>query len=146
MLSMSKTRIVFSFVLLLAGVSAKSQSIHRDSIAGVWTCVEANLPEALKIPAEEVEAMNMLKLAIVKSKFLFKTNGLFEWQFQKGTPAVFQQIDFLNNQKWSVDSNKRMIHIGEPRENLMQITIHEKEGIVYFVLSDTPLLLRMKKG
>ncbi|HPM31613.1 MAG TPA: hypothetical protein PLJ60_14860 [Chryseolinea sp.] len=142
---MSRTRIVFSVVFLLSGVSAKAQSIHRDSIAGVWTCVEAKLPEGLKIPAEEVEAINMLKLAIVKSKFLFKTNGLFEWQFQKDAPAVFQQIDFLNNQKWSVDSNKRMIYIGAPSENLMQIIIHEKEGIVYFVIPDTPLLLRMKK-
>jgi hypothetical protein len=107
--------------------------------------VEATIPDGLKISAEEMEAINVFKSALVKSKFLFKTNGLFEWQFQKGTPAMFQELSFLNNQKWSIDTKGDLIHIGDPKENLMQIMIREKAGIVYFILSDTPLLLRMKK-
>lgn len=60
-------------------------------------------------------------------------------------PAAFQQMDFLNNQKWSIDAGNGLIHIGDPKENLMQIIVREKAGIVYFVISDMPLLLRMKK-
>lgn len=142
---MNKINLLISIVLLLAAISAKSQSITHDSLAGVWSCQEATMPDGLKIPNEEMEVMNVLKSAIVNSKFLFKPNGLFEWKFQKGTPAVFQQIEFLNNQKWSIDANGSLIHIGDPKENLMQIMIREKAGVVYFILSDTPLLLRMKK-
>lgn len=141
---MNKFKLVISGVFLLAAISVQSQSIQRDSLAGVWVCAEATMPDGLKIPADEMEGLNLLKVAIVKSKFLFKTNGLFEWQFQKGAPAVLQQMDFLNNQKWSVDA-AGLIHIGDPKENLMQITIRERAGIVYFILSDTPLLLRMQK-
>jgi hypothetical protein len=142
---MSKFKIVISTMLLLAAISAKSQSMQKDSIAGVWICIEAIMPNNIEIPKEEMEAMNVLKSAIVNSKFLFKTNGLFEWQFPNAVPAVFQGMDFLNNQKWSIDAKMNLIHIGDPKENLMQITIREKAGIVYFMLSDTPLLLRMKK-
>lgn len=142
---MNKLNLLISTVLLLAAVSAKSQSITRDSLAGVWSCQEAIMPDGLKISNEEMQAFNVLKSAIVQSKFLFKPNGLFEWKFKSGTPAVFQQIEFLNNQKWSVDASGSLIHIGDPKENVMQIMIREKAGVVYFILSDTPLLLRMKK-
>lgn len=124
---------------------ANAQTLQRDSIAGVWVCEEASMPKDVKVDAEEAAALNVLKGAIVNSKFLFKANGLFEWKFPKGVPAAFQQMDFLNNQKWSVDTKVNLIHVGDPKENLMQIAIREKAGIVYFMLSDTPLLLRMRK-
>ncbi|WKZ61664.1 MAG: hypothetical protein QY309_09235 [Cyclobacteriaceae bacterium] len=142
---MNNFKIVISAIVLLAAISARSQSMQRDSLVGVWICVEATIPDGLNISAEEMEAINVFKSALVKSKFLFKTNGLFEWQFQKGTPAMFQELSFLNNQKWSIDTKGDLIHIGDPKENLMQVRIREKAGIVYFILSDTPLLLRMKK-
>lgn len=142
---MNKLSLLISTLLLLAAISARSQSIQKDSITGGWICVEATVPTDLDIPKEEMEAIPVLKGAIVNSKFLFKANGLFEWQFPKGVPAIFQGMDFLNNQKWSIDMKENLIHIGEPRENLMQIAVREKAGIVYFMLSDTPLLLRMKK-
>jgi len=134
----------FLLIILLAPVYVQSQSISRDSLAGVWICQEAMLPEGIKVPKEEIEMLNSLSPAIVNSKFLFKPNGLFEWQFQKNAPAVFQDIDFLRNQKWSIDKQD-VIHIGDPRENLMQIAIREKAGTVYFIIADTPLLLRMRK-
>lgn len=140
---MRKFKIVW-IVLILASAYAKAQTISRDSVAGVWTCIEATFPGGVKIPADEVETMNVLKSAIVNSKFLFKATGLFEWQFPKGAPAVFQQIDFLNNQKWSIDSSDLVI-IGDPKENLMQIAIRGEAGKTFFILSDTPLLLKMKK-
>ncbi|MEZ4947706.1 MAG: hypothetical protein R2804_19395 [Cyclobacteriaceae bacterium] len=142
---MNKIHLLISTLLLLAAISAKSQSLQRDSIAGVWICAEAIVPTGFEIPKEEMEAIPVLKGAIINSKFLFKANGLFEWQFPKGVPAIFQGMDFLNNQKWSIDVKEDMIHVGDPRENLMQIMVREKAGIIYFMLSDTPLLLRMKK-
>lgn len=56
-----------------------------------------------------------------------------------------EEMKFLNNKKWSVDQKGDMIRIGGPKENLMQIMIREKDGVIYFILSDTPLSLRMKK-
>ena len=142
---MHKFLLVTLVILSLAATSANSQSIQRENLKGAWVCVEATIPDNLEISPEEMEAMDVLKSAIVKSKFLFNPNGLFEWQFPKGIPAVFQGLDFLNNQKWSIDANESLIYIGDPKENLMQIMVRQKAGTIYFILSDTPLLLRMNK-
>lgn len=142
---MNKLKIVIVTMFLLASFSAKSQTLQRDSLAGIWICVEATTSPDFRIPKEEIEAIAVLKGAIINSKFLFKDNGLFEWQFPKDVPAVFQGMDFLNNQKWSIDTKTSLIHIGDPKENLMQIAIREEKGVVYFMISDTPILLRMKK-
>jgi hypothetical protein len=142
---MSKLKIVIPAILLLVVIFAKAQPMQKDSLVGAWVCVEATVPNDLKIPREEMESLKVLKPAIIDSKFVFKSNGLLAWQFPNSVPPVFQGVDFLNNQKWSIDAKMNLIHIEDPKENLMQITAHEKTGIVYFILSDIPLLLRMKK-
>jgi hypothetical protein len=142
---MDRIKVLIPTLLLLAALSAKSQSIQRDSLAGTWICVEAMPPDNEKMGKEEKDVLNVLAQAIENSKFVFKTNGLFQWQFPKGLPAVLQGMDFLNNKKWSIDPKNGLNHIGDPKDNVMQITIDEKQGIVYFMLSDTPLLLRMRK-
>lgn len=132
-------------LLFISAICTQAQTLQRDSIAGTWICMEATIPPNINVPQEELEPLNILKSAIVNSKFLFKKNGLFEWQFPADVNPVIKQMSFLNGQPWSIDAQKNLIHIGIPKENLMQVLVRKKDNVTYFVLSDTPLLLRMKK-
>ena len=142
---MNKRITLFALLLLVSGITVKAQTLQRDSLAGVWLCIEATIAANITIPKEELEAVKVLQKGIINSKFHFKTNGLFEWQLPKDAPPVLKGMSFLNGQKWFVDGERRMVHIGQPKENLMQILVRQQDGIVYFILSDTPLLLHVRK-
>lgn len=85
---MIKFKSFFASALLILALAANAQTFHRDSLVGVWLCEEASLAKDVKPDSEEAQALKMLKSAVVSSKFLFKSNGLFEWQFPKGIPAL----------------------------------------------------------
>ncbi|MFM7852420.1 MAG: hypothetical protein ACKO96_11030 [Flammeovirgaceae bacterium] len=140
------TRGLVACVLCALVVSAvKAQDIHRDSLVGVWTCKEAEIPSGVSISKEEMQGVKTLQQGIVNSQFSFNTNSLFEWRFPAGAPKVFTELLFLNKQKWSFDQQHNLIHIGAPKENLMQISVHKKHGAMYFIITDMPLLLRVEK-
>jgi hypothetical protein len=120
-----------------------SQVLQRESLIGVWICLDASTMD--NVPKEELEAIPMLKSVFISSKFIFKSNGLFELQLPKDSPSKFKQLYFLNNRKWSIDQKESLVYIGQPSENLMQITVIQKEGAIHFFLSETPLLLLMQK-
>jgi hypothetical protein len=136
---------LFVLVLVLSTMNATAQTLQRDSLAGSWICLEASISPNVNVPKEEMEAFKVLQSGVINSKFLFKQDGLFQWQFPESVNSVFKELTFLNGQPWSIDTQKDFIHIGKPRENLMQIMVIKKDGITYFVLSDTPLMLRMQK-
>jgi hypothetical protein len=135
--------LTFTIPLLTFFSNLDAQVLQRNSLMGVWICLDAAVMGT--IPKEELAAIPMLKSAIISSKFIFKSNGLFEWQLAKDTPPALKQLSFLNNQKWSISQKESVVYIGPPAENLMQIMVMQKEGDTYFILSDTPLLLRMQK-
>ncbi len=140
-----KKRFNFLVVLLVAGaINAKAQTLYRDSLAGVWVVKEVTLPNNTKLPAEELEAIKIFQSAVVDSRFHFNSNGLFEWKFSKEHP-LFKELNFLNGQPWSIQEQQDLVHVGKPKENLMQIIVRKKGGLTYFILSDTPLLLLVKK-
>lgn len=132
-------------LLLVIAICTQAQTLQRDSVAGTWICVEATVPTSINVPKEELEPLNIFKAAIVNSKLLFKKDGSFEWQFPAGVNPVLKELSFLNGKPWSIDAQKNLIHIGVPRENLMQVIVRKKDNVTYFMLSDTPLLLRMQK-
>jgi hypothetical protein len=126
-------------------ISTSAQVLQRDSLMGVWVCTEATVMKEVNMPKEELAAATQFKAIVTSSKFLFKNNGLFEWILPANAPPQFKELDFLNNQKWLIDDKNKLVHIGPPNENLMQIMVKQEKGITYFILSDTPLLLRVKK-
>jgi hypothetical protein len=55
------------------------------------------------------------------------------------------EFKFISNRKWSYDEVSKKIRIGTLQENLMEITIKQQDGIVLFLLEETPIILRMEK-
>lgn len=87
----------------------------------------------------------MMRDALLSCRFEFKTDGLFYWRVPKN-PAFEKELgSFLNGQKWQIDQSNKMVIIGEPKENLMQIGIYLKDGATYFVMVDMPVILFMEK-
>lgn len=140
----NQTNLLF-LLLFLNAIWTQAQTLQRDSIAGIWICMDATIPPSIKVPQKELEPLNILKSAIVNSKLLFKKNGLFEWQFPEDVNPAVKEMSFLNGQPWSIDAQKNLIHVGIPKDNLMQVLVLKKDNVIYFMLSDTPLLLRMQK-
>jgi len=135
---------MFMIVLItLMGYPMCAQVLRSDSLAGIWICQEVTFPEGVTVPQNEQEALKSMKEAMVSCQFEFKSNGFFFWSFPK-RDAITNELAFLNNQKWQI-SSEGVVIIGDPRKNLMQIMVLQRQGSTYFVLADTPLLLRMQK-
>lgn len=135
----------FILLILLSAICTEGQTLTRDSVAGTWMCVEATIPPNVEIPQEASEAFHALQSAVVHSKFVFKDSGYFEWQFPTGADQLAKQMIFLNGQPWSVNVQNNLIHVGVPKENLMQVFVRKQGDVTYFMLADTPLLLRVQK-
>jgi hypothetical protein len=58
---------------------------------------------------------------------------------------VAKELQFLNSKKWFFYPEKNQVSIGIPKENLMDIFLKQKDGSVYFLLYDTPIVLKMEK-
>lgn len=89
--------------------------------------------------------MEVLKKGFLNSRFIFKTDGIFNLILPKGSPAVLNELDFLNNQKWFFYPDKVMISIGTLKENLMQIFVKKQNGNLIFLIHETPLALEMER-
>jgi hypothetical protein len=56
-----------------------------------------------------------------------------------------KELQFLNGKKWFFYLEKNQISIGTPKENLMHIILKQKDGSVYFLLYETPIVLKMEE-
>lgn len=140
-----KPILVFLIIVFTQSViSVSAQTLQRDSLVASWICVEATIPENVNLPKDELEGLKMMQAGVLKSIFHFNKT-VFQWDFPADSNPVFQQLTFLNGRPWSIQPGKDLIHIDDPSENLMQIMVLRRNNAIYFVLSDTPLLLRMEK-
>jgi hypothetical protein len=133
-------------VLVISSVVLKiqAQSYQRESLVGIWICKEATLLTG-EITGKELEAVKQLGTLFRLAKFKFNANGVFVLEFTNSASPLVKQLNFLNNKEWTINPETNTIRIGSPRENLMQIELKNKEGVIYFILSETPLLLLMEK-
>jgi len=116
----------------------------KERLTGAWVCTDAELAGPIDMPPDGMDVYLKFSAAVVSSKLLFKNDGLFEWQFQDETLPAIKELKFLNNKEWVVNEKDSTIRIA-PKENLMQIEVQHKEGNTYFLFSETPLLLTVKK-
>lgn len=142
-MSASKLFVVGLFVSVAA--VSHAQVLDKPTLTGVWVCKEIKNDEALK-DKRELEGMKQLAAVLQSAKFKFQSNGRFAFEFKDNTSEFARGMtSMVNNQPWSIEATKSVIHVGEPRAKLMQIQWMAQQGLVYFIMSDTPLLLRMEK-
>jgi hypothetical protein len=133
----------FTLVLLLICLQLQAQIINRDSLVGSWVCTEVTFGEDPDFSGAQLDRMKeQTRTGLLNSKFTFGADGLFKIDYQNGGGPFAQQLPFKKREKWGYDANKKFVMIGN---NLMGLFVNEEEGNVYFLLHETPVILKMVK-
>jgi hypothetical protein len=122
---------------------ARGQTFNRDQIVGVWTSTEVSFSKPIEVENATVEKM---KRGLINAQFIFKPNGLFFLKLPGNAPTEFRELESMNNKMWHIRSKERMVFVGSLDEDLMMINVKIIKGFYYFLIEDTPLVLRMKRG
>lgn len=123
-----------------------TQSITRENILGSWICKGVRATDSINISKEERGYLDVMLKAFINSKFTFGATNIFTIQFSKDVPKkIVEGLYFINKKEWSLDTTANTIHIGKPRENIMQIIVKKNETGLLFDLYETPLRLEMEK-
>src|SRR5689334_20393732 len=137
-------RNLFFLFCLISFSSLYGQALNRDSIVGEWVSREVQIPE-MGESADKKAFVEGFKKGLANSKFIFGSNDVFTLVLAKDAPEFVNEFKFISNRKWSYDEVSKKIRIGTLQENLMEITIKQQDGIVLFLLEETPIILRMEK-
>lgn len=86
------------------------------------------------------------KRGLVNSQFIFKPNGLFFLQLPANAPTEFSELESMNNKMWHIKSKEMMVFVGPLDEDLMIINVKIANGFYYFLIRDTPLVLKMERN
>jgi hypothetical protein len=138
-----------NFFLLACLISTQvfSQTFERDSLIGEWVCTEVAFASTEEFNDPEMKPiMEKSKKVFINSRFTFKSDGIFTLKLAKEQAEIAKGIDFLNNKKWFFNKEVQSISIGTPQENLMRIEVKQGDGFLSFLLSETPVILKMIKG
>ncbi|EDM42898.1 hypothetical protein SCB49_11397 [unidentified eubacterium SCB49] len=133
-------------ILILFSSISYGQTLNKENIIGLWG-VEKITGDFPEMPAEQQKIMDNLKSAFMKSTFEFKEDNRFNFNIE-----FMKELDeMMKNVHWKLDSNKSEIIIQEWKDKdtdkyqLMGIQISQKNGKTYFVLTESPFVLEMKK-
>jgi hypothetical protein len=134
-------------ILILFSSISYGQTLNKQNIIGIWK-VEKIIGDFPKMPAEQQKKMDDLKSAFMKSTFEFKENNRFNFNIE-----FMKELDeMMKNVHWKLNSNKTEIIIQEWKDKdtdnyqLMGIQISKRNGEIYFVMTESPFILEMKKN
>jgi len=134
-------------ILLLISSITYGQSLSEKEIIGTWK-VEKISGDFPKMPTEQQKKMDALKAAFLKSSFEFKEDRTFNFNIE-----FMQELDeMMKNVHWKLSSNKTEIIIQEWKDKdtdkyqLMGINVSKRNGKVYFIMTESPFILEMKKN
>ena len=133
-------------ILLLISSITYGQNITEKEIVGTWKVekISGDFPD---MPAEQQKQMDALKNAFLKSSFEFKKDKRFNFNIDFMT----ELDEMMKNVHWKLNSNKTEIIIQEWKDkdtdkyHLMGINVSTRNGKIYFMLTESPFLLEMKK-
>jgi hypothetical protein len=133
-------------ILILFSSISYGQTLNKENIIGIWK-VEKIIGDFPKMPVEQQKKMDDFKLAFMKSTFEFKENNSFNFNIK-----FMKELDeMMKNVHWKLNSEKTGIIIQEWKDKdtdkyqLMGIQFSERNGAIYFVMSESPFVLEMKK-
>jgi len=128
---------------LFSPLFARGQKFNREQLVGVWTSTEVSFAKTTGVENATVEKM---KRGLINAQFIFKPNGLFFLKLPVNAPTEFRELESMNNKMWHINSKELMVFVGSLDEDLMMINVKIINGFYYFLIEDTPLVLKMKKG
>lgn len=125
---------------------ATGQKFGREQIVGAWTTREVSITQSKGQTPVENATIEKTKRGLVNSRFIFKSNGLFVLQLPANAPPEFRELESMNNKMWHIRSKERMVFVGSLDEDLMTINVKIANGSYYFLIRDTPLVLKMERS
>jgi hypothetical protein len=123
-----------------------SQTLTREQIIGTWTAKEISFSEPVGRTAEDKSAVEKTRRGLVNSQFVFQSNGIFFLKLPGSAPMEFRELESMNNKMWHIKSKERMVFVGSLDEDLMTINVKTSNGVYYFLIRDSPLVMRMEKS
>ena len=136
-------KILILMLCLVSPSLARGQTFNREQIVGVWTSTEVSFTKPTGVENATVEKM---KRGLINAQFIFKPNGLFFLKLPVNAPTEFRELESMNNKMWHIKSKERMVFVGSLDEDLMMINVKITNGFYYFLIEDTPLVLKMKRS
>lgn len=129
-------------MLLLISHVADAQT--KQDIVGNWRVDKVYFPTIPgDLPQENQEQLNTIKSAIRQATFTFEENG--------NCSIVSPHPEFnFKNVKWLYDLKTKQIMVHEkvdPPGSLIRIFVNQQEdGHTYFLIDETDIKLKVKKG
>jgi len=139
-------KILILILCLVRPSLATGQTFDRDHIVGVWTSTEVSFTNPVGQKPLEKATVEKMKRGLLNSRFIFKHNGLFSIQLPANAPTEFRELESMNNKMWHIRSKERTVFVGSLDEDLMMINVKIANGSYYFLIEDTPLVLKMERN
>jgi hypothetical protein len=139
-------RILIVVICLAVPSLARGQKFSREHIVGAWTTKEVSVAQPRGQTPLESSTVEKTKRGLVNSRFIFKPNGLFVLQLPANAPSEFRELESMNNKMWHIRSKEGMVFVGSLDEDLMTINVKIVNGFCYFLIRDTPLVLKMERS
>lgn len=134
-------------IFYYAGTSfADGQTFKREQIVGSWISTDVSITKAIGQAHAKTAAFEKARRGLINSKFIFKPNGLFLIQLPANAPTEFRELESMNNKMWHIRSKERKLFVGSLDEDLMMINVKIANGFYYFLIEDTPLVLKMERA
>ena len=131
---------------LISPLLCSGQSFNRDQVVGVWTSREVSFAKAAGHRPVEKTTVDKMKRGLVNAQFIFKRNGLFFLKLPANAPIEFRELESMNNKMWHIRSKEQTLFVGSLDEDLMMINVKITNGAYYFLIEDTPLVLKMERS
>ena len=123
----------------------EAQTFTREKVVGTWVSTEVSFTKAKEKGQAENATFEKVRRGLVNSKFIFSRNGLFLIQLPANAPSEFSELEAMNNKMWHIRSKEQKLFVGTLDEDLMMINVKIANGFYYFLIEDTPLVLKMEK-
>ena len=139
------TKILITIFLAVGPSLAWGQDFKREHIIGVWTSRDITFTKPVGQTPSEKATIEKTRRGLINAQFIFRPNGLFFVKLPANAPQEFRELESMNNKMWHIRSQERMVFVGSLEEDLMTINIKLTNGSYYFLIEDTPLVLRMER-
>ena len=141
---MNRTLIIMLY--FVGPVLAAGQTLSREQIVGAWTAREISFTKLSGQPPIEKATAEKTKRGLINSQFIFKPNGLFFLKLPGNAPTEFRELESMNNKMWHIRAKEGIVFVGSLDEDLMTINVKIANGFYYFLIEDTPLVLKVERN
>ena len=137
-----KKEILLLCLFLTIGLQTKAQQFTENEIIGTWSVIKVQFLSD-KIPNDKKQMIEMLKESFLKSKFIFKADHNFTFDFSYDEMRI-------ENGHWKFNPTTGSILIQDWKDKdknntgLMEIIVKKNGDKIIFELSETMLSFDVK--